>query len=117
MAHTGRRPSVASPAAKVTACCSAMPTSYTRSGCRSAKRSSPVPSGMAAVIATTRESRSAIRPRASAKQAVQLGYCPRVNIIHTSSTEMGQIYIPQVNNLLMIACIGLVLAFHSSSNL
>jgi KUP system potassium uptake protein len=51
------------------------------------------------------------------RQAVQLGYCPRVNIIHTSSTEMGQIYIPQVNNLLMVACIGLVLAFQNSSNL
>ena len=51
------------------------------------------------------------------RQAVQLGYCPRVNIIHTSSTEMGQIYIPQVNNLLMVACIGLVLAFQTSSNL
>ncbi len=51
------------------------------------------------------------------RQAVQLGYCPRVNIIHTSSTEMGQIYIPQVNSLLMVACIGLVLAFQNSSNL
>jgi KUP system potassium uptake protein len=51
------------------------------------------------------------------RQAVQLGYCPRVNIIHTSSSEMGQIYIPQVNTLLMLACIGLVLAFKTSSNL
>jgi KUP system potassium uptake protein len=51
------------------------------------------------------------------RQAVQLGYCPRLNIIHTSSTEMGQIYVPQVNNFLMVACIGLVLAFRTSSNL
>ncbi|HET8625501.1 MAG TPA: KUP/HAK/KT family potassium transporter, partial [Gemmatimonadales bacterium] len=51
------------------------------------------------------------------RQAVQLGYCPRVNIIHTSSSEMGQIYIPQVNTMLMVACIGLVLAFQTSSNL
>jgi KUP system potassium uptake protein len=51
------------------------------------------------------------------RQAVQLGYCPRVNIVHTSSTEMGQIYIPQVNTLLAVACIGLVLAFQNSSNL
>ena len=51
------------------------------------------------------------------RQAVQLGYCPRVNIIHTSSSEMGQIYIPQVNTLLMVACIGLVLAFQTTSNL
>jgi KUP system potassium uptake protein len=51
------------------------------------------------------------------RQAVQLGYCPRVNIIHTSSRTIGQIYIPQVNNALWIACIGLVLAFQSTSNL
>ncbi|HEX7335639.1 MAG TPA: potassium transporter Kup [Gemmatimonadales bacterium] len=51
------------------------------------------------------------------RQAVQLGYCPRVNIVHTSSRAIGQIYIPQVNNLLWIACVGLVVAFQSSSNL
>jgi KUP system potassium uptake protein len=51
------------------------------------------------------------------RQAVQLGYCPRVNIVHTSSRTIGQIYIPQVNNALWVACIGLVLAFQSSSNL
>ena len=44
---------MAMPAAEVTACCSAMPTSRHRSGKRSAKGSSPVESGMAAVIATT----------------------------------------------------------------
>ncbi|MBA3346143.1 MAG: potassium transporter Kup [Gemmatimonadales bacterium] len=51
------------------------------------------------------------------RQAVQLGFSPRVNIIHTSRTEIGQIYIPQVNNLLMVACLGLVLGFRTSSNL
>jgi KUP system potassium uptake protein len=51
------------------------------------------------------------------RQAVQLGYCPRVNIVHTSRSEIGQIYIPQVNNWLWIACIGLVLAFQTSGNL
>ena len=45
------------------------------------------------------------------RQAVQLGYCPRVNIVHTSSSDDGQIYIPAVNNALWIACVGLVLAF------
>jgi KUP system potassium uptake protein len=49
-------------------------------------------------------------------QAVQLGYVPRVEIDHTSARERGQIYIPQVNWMLMIACIGLVLGFRSSSN-
>jgi len=51
------------------------------------------------------------------RQAVQLGYMPRMNIVHTSSSTIGQIYIPQVNNALWIACVGLVIAFKSSSNL
>ena len=50
-------------------------------------------------------------------QAVQLGYVPRVAIAHTSSAERGQIYIPWVNWGLMVACIGLVIGFGSSSNL
>ena len=51
------------------------------------------------------------------QQAVQLGFSPRVTIVHTSSAERGQIYIPQVNWLLMIACVGLVLGFRNASNL
>ncbi len=51
------------------------------------------------------------------QQAVQLGYCPRVRIIHTSHTERGQIYIPEVNWVLMLSCVGLVLGFRSASNL
>ena len=51
------------------------------------------------------------------RQAVQLGYLPRVDIAHTSETEGGQIYIPGLNWLLMIACIGLVLGFRTSSRL
>ncbi|MDB5336209.1 MAG: Low affinity potassium transport system protein kup [Planctomycetaceae bacterium] len=50
-------------------------------------------------------------------QAIQLGYCPRLTIEHTSHHQRGQIYIPAINWILMIACIGLVLGFHSSSNL
>jgi KUP system potassium uptake protein len=50
-------------------------------------------------------------------QAVQLGYCPRVTIFHTSHAQIGQIYIPAVNWALMLACIWLVLGFDSSSNL
>jgi KUP system potassium uptake protein len=50
-------------------------------------------------------------------QAVQLGYSPRVRIDHTSAHERGQIYIPSVNWALMIACIGLVLGFRSSTAL
>jgi KUP system potassium uptake protein len=51
------------------------------------------------------------------RQAIQLGYSPRMNIVHTSSSKIGQIYIPQVNNALWIACIGLVLAFQNTTNL
>jgi KUP system potassium uptake protein len=51
------------------------------------------------------------------RQAVQLGYCPRVEIIHTSEEEIGQIYIPAVNWVLMLSTIGLVLGFQESSNI
>ncbi len=51
------------------------------------------------------------------RQAVQLGYSPRVTIVHTSHTEVGQIYIPEVNSALGVACILLVLGFRNTSNL
>jgi KUP system potassium uptake protein len=51
------------------------------------------------------------------RQAVQLGYSPRVTIIHTSEATEGQIYIPEVNWMMMIVCIGLVLVFKASSGL
>ena len=50
-------------------------------------------------------------------QAVQLDYLPRVKIRHTSSDHRGQVYVPLVNWMLMIGCIGLVLTFQSSKNL
>jgi KUP system potassium uptake protein len=50
-------------------------------------------------------------------QAVKLDYLPRIQIRHTSQSHSGQIYVPLVNWGLMIACIGLVLGFRSSSNL
>ncbi|HYR01831.1 MAG TPA: KUP/HAK/KT family potassium transporter, partial [Syntrophobacteria bacterium] len=51
------------------------------------------------------------------QQAIQLGYCPRLRIVHTSAKTRGQIYVPEVNHALMVACIGLVLAFRGSSGL
>lgn len=51
------------------------------------------------------------------QQATQLGFLPRLNVIHTSYDIHGQIYIPEVNNILMIACITLVILFKSSTNL
>jgi KUP system potassium uptake protein len=50
-------------------------------------------------------------------QAVQLGFSPRLAVSHTSAKERGQIYVPAVNWLLMVSCIGLVVGFRSSSNL
>jgi KUP system potassium uptake protein len=51
------------------------------------------------------------------QQAVQLGLCPRVRIVHTSSEMQGQIYIPFVNYALMIACIAVVIGFKESGGL
>ncbi len=51
------------------------------------------------------------------RQAVQLGYLPRMRILHTSERQIGQIYVSGINWLLMLAAIGLVLGFRSSSRL
>jgi len=51
------------------------------------------------------------------RQAVQLGFWPRTNILHTSTKEIGQIYVPQMNWLLLVSVVGLVLIFKTSSNL
>lgn len=51
------------------------------------------------------------------RQAVQLGFLPRLRIEHTSATQIGQIYVPLVNWLLLLACVGLVLGFRTSSAL
>lgn len=51
------------------------------------------------------------------QQAIQLGFLPRMGIVHTSAETKGQIYIPVVNYGLMLACLGLVLAFKESSRL
>jgi KUP system potassium uptake protein len=51
------------------------------------------------------------------RQAIQLGYCPRMNILHTSDDEKGQVYVPAVNWMLMVSVFILVLSFQSSSAL
>lgn len=51
------------------------------------------------------------------RQAVQLGYSPRLEIEHTSARESGQIYVPPINWVLMVSCVALVFGFRSSSNL
>jgi KUP system potassium uptake protein len=51
------------------------------------------------------------------RQAIQLGYCPRLEVTHTSESAIGQVYLPWINWVLLAAVIGLVLGFGSSSNL
>jgi KUP system potassium uptake protein len=50
-------------------------------------------------------------------QALQLGYAPRMTIVHTSGELEGRIYVSSVNTALMLACIGVVIGFGSSDNL
>ena len=52
-----------------------------------------------------------------AQQAVQLGYLPRLTIVHTSHRARGQIYVPEINHFLLIACITLVITFKQTTNL
>ena len=51
------------------------------------------------------------------RQAIQLGYFPRLNVEHTSHHEMGQVYVPQINVMLAISTILIVIGFRSSSAL
>ncbi|MFN0179069.1 MAG: potassium transporter Kup [Gemmatimonadales bacterium] len=51
------------------------------------------------------------------QQAIQLGYVPRLKILHTSRSEVGQIYMPAVNWTLMVACVLLVVAFRTPERL
>jgi len=51
------------------------------------------------------------------RQAIRLGYLPRLDVRHTSAEEAGQIYVPRINFLLLIAVVLLVLMFHTSDNL
>ncbi|MDY7225681.1 potassium transporter Kup [Hyalangium rubrum] len=51
------------------------------------------------------------------RQAMQLGYCPRMEVVHTSAEEMGQIYLPTLNRMLLIGVFIVVLGFRSSTAL
>ena len=71
-----------------------------------------------ATVATIIASQAVISGAFSlSRQAVQLGYLPRLKVVQTSERQFGQIYMPAINWILMIACIGLVLGFRTSSNL
>ena len=49
------------------------------------------------------------------QQAIQLGFLPRMQILHTSASESGQIYVPAINWLLLVAVIITTIAFQNSS--
>ena len=71
-----------------------------------------------ATIATVIASQAVISGAYSlTRQAIQLGYCPRLMIEHTSEKEIGQVYLPWINWGLYFAVVVLVLGFGSSSNL
>jgi KUP system potassium uptake protein len=77
-----------------------------------------IPIVLLATLATVIASQAVISGAYSlTQQAFQLGYLPRMRIQHTSETERGQIYLPGLNNLLLVAIIILVLSFGSSSKL
>jgi KUP system potassium uptake protein len=77
-----------------------------------------VPMVVLATVATVIASQAVISGAFSVtKQAIQLGFLPRLQIRHTSAKEIGQVYLPAVNWFLLIAVIALVLGFGSSTKL
>ncbi|MGV1037476.1 MAG: potassium transporter Kup [Candidatus Nanopelagicales bacterium] len=77
-----------------------------------------LPMVILATLATVIASQAVISGAFSmTKQAIGLDYLPRMQVRHTSDSEYGQVYVPAVNWMLMIAVVALVLGFRSSSNL
>jgi KUP system potassium uptake protein len=77
-----------------------------------------VPMVVLATVATVIASQAVISGAFSVtKQAIQLGFLPRLQIRHTSAKEIGQVYVPAVNWFLLIAVVALVLGFGSSTKL
>ena len=77
-----------------------------------------IPAIILATMATVIASQATISGAYSAtQQAIQLGLLPRVKIVHTSAKEYGQIYIPFINNILLISVLLVTVAFGSSSAL
>jgi KUP system potassium uptake protein len=77
-----------------------------------------IPTVILATVATVIASQAVISGAFSVtRQAVQLGFLPRLVIRHTSSEEEGQIYAPGINRLLYVAVVALVVGFGSSQNL
>ena len=77
-----------------------------------------LPLVLLATVATVIASQAVISGAYSAtRQCMQLGFLPRLTVRHTSNTEEGQIYVPQVNTALMVGVLALVILFKTSDNL
>ena len=77
-----------------------------------------IPMIVLATMATIVASQAVISGAFSmARQAVQLGYLPRMQVLHTSRETIGQIYLPWINRILLVLTIAAVLGFRSSENL
>jgi KUP system potassium uptake protein len=77
-----------------------------------------LPMVILATVATVIASQALISGAYSiARQSMQLGFLPRMTVRHTSVTEEGQIYVPQVNTALLLGVLILVFTFRSSDNL
>jgi KUP system potassium uptake protein len=77
-----------------------------------------VPMVLLATLAAVIASQAVISGAFSlARQAIQLGYLPRLQLVHTSDTTIGQVFLPWVNRILLILVMALVLLFQTSSNL
>jgi len=76
------------------------------------------PTFVLAILATIVASQAMISGTFSmVQQSLSLGCFPRVKIVHTSAKYEGQVYIPEVNYLLMLACIGVTLGFRSTAKI
>ena len=77
-----------------------------------------IPMIVLATMATIVASQAVISGAFSmARQAIQLGYLPRMHVLHTSKETIGQIYLPWINRALLVLTIAAVLGFRSSENL
>jgi len=71
-----------------------------------------------ATVATVIASQAVISGAYSmTKQAVQLGFLPRMHVVHTSAREIGQVYLPAINWILLVSVVAAVIGFGSSTNL
>lgn len=94
------------------------PSAATHPFFRSAPASLLYPLVALATVATVIASQGLITAVFSlTSQAVQLGLSPRLRVVHTSSRQIGQIYLPALNWMLMLACLALVVGFGSSTRL